>query len=285
MTTSIVRLDRLQAGLTAALASVHAGVTVVWAPSEFPRAAATDLVIACRLLAGPDGDPIGGDTATPATLPMTATLRVLAPVIGAGAILFASGRKFERTFASIDPEAERDAWLADILVRPMVDATFEASGADAITIEALEIGDLYKLAVRGSASGLVSLTIDTTAAAIVSTCDVRSWIELQAYSSNRYPRTGAAAALNRIRGSLRLPSIVQIFDTYGIGVTDTPGRVVTLDALAGPAWESRSALSFYVAQLSLAAEAITPIDRVYGTIQARGATAAAITLEMDTDTP
>lgn len=282
MTTTVVRLDRLQAGLTAALRAALPSATVVWAPSEFPRASANALVLACRMLAGPDADPIGGESLTPATLPMTATLVVIAPVIGEAGILFVSGRRFEHVFASTDATAERDAWLAEILDDPMVDATFEASDVDMITIAATEFGDLYKVSARGSASGLVSLTVNTTETGLVQAVDVRSYVEIQAYSTSKFPRSGAAAMLNRFRGRTRLPTIANILDAHGLGFVGTPGRVVTLDALAGPTWQSRSALTVWISQLSLAAETAPRIERVRGNVYARGA-GAPIQVPIDTE--
>lgn len=271
MTTNVVRLDRLQAGLTAALLAVRPSATVVWAPSEFPRPAAADLVFSCRLLSGPDSEPIGGDSCTMTRLPMAALLTLGVPVVGESAILFASGRRFEHVFASTDVEVERDAWLDELAVDPMVDATFGPSGTDAITIEALELGDLYKLSALGSAE----LEVTTAETALVQAADVRSWVEIQAYGSSRYPRSGAAAALNAFRGRLNLPMVASILESYGLGLVSGSSAALALNALAGPTWQSRAALTVYIAQLSLAAETVASIARVRATLSARGVNPAA----------
>jgi hypothetical protein len=282
VTTSPVYLDRLQTGLRLAVLAANPGATVVWAPSELPRAATPATVFTLRLLAGPDEDPLGGASATAASLPMAATITLADPVVGEGVLLFVSGRRFEHTFASLDIEAERDAWLVAITTDPMVNATFEASSTDAITIEADALGDLHHLAVRGDS---IALDVTSRESALVQVVDVRSYVEIQAHSTNRFPRAGAAAALNRFRSATRLPSVAAALEEHGLGLIGTPGRVVSLDALAGPTWTSRSALSLYISQLSLAAEAVERIAHIRGTLVVRGAAADDTAITVDVEPP
>lgn len=287
MTTRVVHIERLQAGLVELCRTLVPAATVVWAPSEFPRGAAADLIIACRLLAGPDDDPLGGASATPCTLPMTATLTILAATAGESIKLEASGRSFEYTIEiGDDIEAVRDGLLAEINADPgpLVDATFAAASTDAIEIAAAELGDLYHLRVRQSTPGLAALAVGTTAAGLAQSVDVRSWVELQALSTARAPRSGAAAALATILGRRALPAAQGILERYGLAFTGAPGRIVGLDALSGPAWQSRAAVTLYVSQVGLAVEAVGAITRARATLEARGATAAPITISLDVDT-
>lgn len=297
VTTRAVHLERLQAGLTELCRTLVPAATVVWSPSELPRGAAASSIIACRLLAGPDDDPMGGSSATPCELPMTATLRILDTTVGESIALHASGRVFEYVIQSGDDvEAIRDGLLAVIAADPgpLVDATFTAAATpvpdpdpdieDLITIAALELGDLYHLRLRQSTTGLASLTVITTGAGIAQSVDVRSWIELQAVSTSRSPRTGAAAVLSTILGRRNLPIAQRILERYGLAFTGAPGRIVGIDALAGPAWQSRSAVTFYVAQVGLAVEPVGAITRARATLEARGATADPITISLDVDT-
>ena len=287
MTTSLVHIDRLQAGIVALCRALVPAATVVWSPSELPRGAAADLIVACRLLAGPDNDPIGGATATPCTLPLTATLTILVATVGESIVLQASGRSFEYVIESGDTLTDvRDGLLAVIAASPgsLVDATFTASGAASIAIAALELGDLYPLRVRQSTAGLASLVVVTTGAGLAQSTDVRAWIELQAVSTNKAPRSGAAAALAQILGRRNLPAAMAIMERFGLAFTGNPGRVVGLDAIAGPAWQSRSAVTLYVSQIGLAVEAVGAITRARATLTARGATAAPITISLDVDT-
>jgi hypothetical protein len=60
--------------------------------------------------------------------------------------------------------------------------------------------------------------------------------------------------------------------------------VVSLDALSGPAWQSRSAVTLYVSQVGLTVEPVGAITRARATLQARGATTAPITIPLDVDT-
>lgn len=287
MTTRAVHIERLQAGLVELCRTLVPAATVVWAPSEFPRGSAADLILACRLLAGPDDDPIGGASATPCTLPLTATVAILTATVGEAIKLEASGRSFEYVIQSGDDlEAVRDGLLAAIAASPgsLVDATFEASGTDEIAIEAAELGDLYHLRLRQSTPGLASLTVDTTGAGLAQSVDVRSWVEIQAVSTSRAPRAGAAAALSTLLSRRNLPAAQAILERYGLAFTGAPGRVVSLDALSGPAWQSRSAVTFYVSQVGLAVEPVGAITRVRATLEARGATTAPITIPLDVDT-
>lgn len=287
MSTRAVHLERLQAGLVALIREIVPAATVVWAPSEFPRGAAADLIIACRLLAGPDDDPMGGAAAAPCTLPLTATLSILAATVGESVALHASGRRFEYVAEAGDDESDvRDGLLAAINASPgsLVDATFAASGAEDIAIAAIELGDLYQLRVRQSTPGLASLVTLTTGAGLAQSVDVRSWVELQAFSTNRAPRAGAPAALAQILGRRNLPVSMALMEQFGLAWTGAPGRVVSLDALSGPAWQSRSAVTLYVSQVGLTVEPVGAITRARATLQARGATAAPITISLDVDT-
>lgn len=283
MTTAAVHLDRLQAGTTALLRALAPTATVVWAPSTLPRASAADLVLACRLLSGPDADPIGGAGATSVTLPLAATLQILDVTAGEAVLLLASGRRFE-VVAGVgdDVTAVRDAMLVAIGDAPLVNATFTAAGADSIAIEALEFGDLYKLGVR-AAPGLASLVVTDTAVGVASSVDVRSWVEIQAFSANRAPRVGAAAALADIRARARLPSSLEILDAYGLSFSGPPGRVVGLDGMTGPTWESRAAWTAWISQLSLVAEVVGGIERARATIEVRGGTPEPVEIDIDTD--
>lgn len=275
MTTRPVHLERLQAGLVELITTLVPAATVVWAPSEFPRGAAADLIVACRLLAGPDDDPMGGSTATPCDLPLTATLTILVPTAGESIALRVSGRQFEVTVQPGDTITDvRDALLAAIGAAPgsLVDATFTASGGAAITIAALSLGDLYQIGVRQSTPGLATLVVDTTGAGLAQAVDVRCWVEIQAFSSDRAPRGGAAAALAQILGRRNLPVAQAILDRYGLALTGAPGRVVSLDALSGPSWQSRSAVTLYLSQVGLYVEPVGAITRARATIEARGQT-------------
>lgn len=297
MTTRAVHIERLQAGLIELCETLVPAATVVWSPSELPRGAAADLIIACRLLAGPDDDPQGGASATPCELPLTATLRILTATAGESIVLQASGRSFEYVIqAGDDVEAIRDGLLAVIAASPgaLVDATFAAAATpqvdptpdieDLITIAALELGDLYHLRLRQSTAGLASLTVNTTGAGLAQSVDVRSWIELQAASTSRSPRTGAAAALSTILSRRNLPQAQAILERYGLGFTGSPGRIVGIDYLSGPTWQSRSAVTFYISQVGLVVEPVGAITRARATLEARGATTAPITISLDVDT-
>jgi hypothetical protein len=288
MTTRAVHIERLQAGLIELCNTLVPAATVVWSPSELPRGAAADLIIACRLLAGPDDDPLGGSSMTPCELPLTATVSILDAVIGESIALHVSGRVFEYVIEAGDDEGDiRDGLLAAIAAEPgsLVDAEFAPGpGGDQFTIEAESLGDLYHLRLRQSVSGLASLAVDTTGAGLAQSVDVRSWIELQAVSTSRSPRSGAAAALSTILGRRNLPAAQAIMERYGLAFTGSPGRIVGIDALAGPAWQSRSAVTLYVSQVGLVVEPVGAITRARATLEARGATAAPITISLDVDT-
>jgi len=288
VTTNPVRIDRLQAGLVAAIARVLPDALVLWAPSAFPRGAAPDLLMQCRLLAGPDTSTRGGDTRTPATLPTSVRFRIVATSNGDAAALFLSGRKFERTFVTGETVTEaRDAWLALLADEPMVDATFTADGTDAIVIDALELGDLYDVAARGSAPNLVALDVLADQRCVIQVEDVTSYVEIQAFSMARYAMDGAARRLSQLRSRMMLPTVADTLESFGLGIVGVPGRVVSLDSMSGPQWQSRSAITLYVSQISIAAELGPTIDRARGTIVVRGTPVAPheTTIDVDTEPP
>lgn len=275
MTTVPVRLDRMQAGIVAWLAAVHPGARVLWAPSEWPRAAdGTDLVLTARLLSGPDSTPVGGAARPVWELPLTAVARILpgaAGAAGSDVMLRASGRAFEYAIDALDDvEAVRDGLIAATAAGPgpLVSATFEPVDDDEILISALDVGDLYDLGVSAAATGLIELEVLTTETAAVQVADVSALVELQAWTGSRYPRGGAASALSRLIATLLLPTAQAELDRYGLAVTIVD-RIVPIDGLAGPQWESRAVLSVRVGMLSVAAEAPLTIARVRGTLIAR----------------
>lgn len=291
MTTLPVRLDRLQAGIIAWVESVIPSVTTLWAPSEYPREAADDVVVAAKLLLGPDGEPGGSLSRSYALLPTAATLRVLpaaAAATGESVGLRVSGRRFEFT---IPPAATtaivRDGLLAAIgtTESSMVSATWSAVGTDTISITQLELGDLYQLELLSSLPGLAEVVITGSAIGRVSTGDVSSLVELQAYGRSRYLRSGAGAALQRLRGTVRLPTPLSVLDAFGLAIVGGPGPVVPLDDLAGPTWQSRAAWRVSVAQLSLAAEPLGGVSGVRASLDLRGATAAPILVTLPIVTP
>lgn len=251
MTTEVVRLDRLQTGLRAWVTALFPDITVVWS-GEYPRERTTPTYVTLVKIAGPRSAGAGSWSKTTHALPMSATLTVTDATPGRRATLRASGRRFSyKAQAGDDVEAVRDGLLAVIDVGgdpgPMVSATFSARGTDAIEIVGLEAGDLYRL----SAQGLASLTIDTTIACKVQLDEVVHTVRLQAYSTSRHPRSGASRVVAKILGSRELDPGIAVLDAYGLDVV--PGNPVDLDSMAGPVWESRSAIDLDVSQLSLAA--------------------------------
>ncbi len=271
MTTTPIRLDRLQAGIVRWLEVACPEASVLWGLAEASREAQQRLVITARILSGPSDTPIGGSAAYRATLPMSATWRVLPAAlaaVGSEVGLRASGRSFGTVIPSTPTlEAIRDALLEAIGDTPMVDATFVAVDDDVIEIEALDAGDLYKLAAMQSASGLCTLTTTSSTNTEVCTTEVVTQIEVQAWGS-RYPRSGASHAMARIVAGAGLSERQAVLDAFGLGVN--LGSPVSLDTLSGPQWESRSALSMRVMQLSIAAAAGPIIQSVRATLQARG---------------
>lgn len=282
MTTRPVRLDRLQAGIVAWLRQVLPAATVVWGPSELPRGAASDLLVAARFLTGPTESPIGGAATPTTTLPTVARLTVdPAAVPGDSVRVEASGWAWEYTLVGGDtPALARDALLARMTVAPvLVSATFAAQGTASIDVAALELGDLYQLRAGGPATW----TVLDSEVAIVQASEVSALIELDFRATNRYPLGGAAAACSRVQSTLALPSVAELLDAYGLGVSPL-GAPAQIDALSGPVWESRSVLSIRVSQLTLAAEAPGLIESVSATLVARSVTrdievTAAITVE------
>lgn len=270
MTTRPVRLDRTMAGLRAlVLALTPAGTACRWSHGEYPGELDGDVLVTFRLLSGPFTAGAGEASGGPVTLPLTATITIDDATEGDDAVLRVSGRRFEyRAQSGDDVTMIRDGLLAaigDPEDDALVSATFTASGLDAIAIAALEPGDLYGL----SASGLASLVVDTSAVVKASTDDVESVIDLQVFSRSRFPMDGAAAIMSALIAALDLPTARAIMDAYGIDVSF--GRPVAIDSLAGPRYVSRQSSTIRVTQVSLIAEASTPVETVESTITFRDA--------------
>ena len=272
MSTSPVRIDRLQAGLVAWVQSVHPGTTVVWAQSGFPRDTDTGLVFTLRVLAPPSEDPIGGGSRSTRLMPTRVTVQIEGATVGESVKLSVSGRSWEYEIeAGDDVEAVRDGLLAAIEAPTMVSAAFTAVGSDSIQIDATAVGDLHSVWSRGSADGLIDHTVDATTLCEVASADVRTYVEVQAWSYQLAPRLGAPAALSRLMQTRRLTTAVSTLGAYGLAVVGGPPAPIDLSALSGPAWQSRASISFYVSQLALYAEPVESIERVRGTLDLRDA--------------
>lgn len=256
MTTEAVRFDRMEAGLRAWVTALVPGITVVWS-GQYPRERATASYATLNKIAGPRSAGRGSWSRPTHTLPMTCTATITAATVGSVATLRASGRKFSyEAQAGDDIEAVRDGLLAAIGSDPMVSATFVASGADAIAIAALSVGDLYRV----SGQGLCSVATNTSQACKVQIDQVVSVVRLQIFSADRRPRLGASRYMANVLGARQLDHAVAALDEYGLDVV--PGDPIDLDALAGPVWESRSAVDLEVMQVSLSARAGRQITEV-----------------------
>lgn len=257
---SAVHISRLMAGVIASLDTI-AGVTSVWAPSEYPRPGGTPGLIAARLLDGPSTAVIGGESVREAELPTAARMAFDA---GGGTVrLHASGFYWEAAGASAT--AVRDAMLAAIAAEPYIDATAAAFGTDAIDLADAALGGLHGLGVSGPAS----IAVQATERAVVQTGEVQSTVEVQAFSTQRYPNDGAADLLSTWLGGLWLPSHQRILERFGLVVLGPRPAVVDLTAQAGPSWESRAAIRLAIGQVALRAELLEPIERVVLNMEAR----------------
>jgi hypothetical protein len=297
MSSNPVRIDRLQAGLVAMVTAGCPGSTVVWAPSEYPRPAGQPSVVTVQLVAPPSAAPLGGTSKPVRALPTSATLRVLDATEGATIVTTISGWRTEYVVpAAATTETVRDALLLLYAAAPLQGITTtavddpgddeedEADDVHEIAVEADALGDLWGLSILGSDPDMIEIDDVVMAAAQAAIVDVRSFVQVQAYGIDRSPRLGAAAVLTRLTGRLMLPSLVRIRSDYGIGLVGGPPTIVGLDALSGPGWESRAAASFFVSQVSLAAEAAEVIERVSGTMSVRE-NASTTTIVIDTGEP
>ncbi len=256
MTTNPVRLDRLEAGITAYLDLVLPDAVNVWSPAKrVPSPSDGDLHARASLVTGPtvrSGDV--NESTFPLPLPSEAVLSVPSGIdVGNSLIAEVSGRRFVYDVqAGDDAEAARDGLLA--LMNPAyIDAEFVATGTDQITITPTALGDLYNVDAHGS---LTVSTTDTLCAVQFDQNDCG--VEIMIHSLNRYPSTGAAAAMARVLGRLRLPASRRIFESFGLTVY--PGAPVDLTSLSGPEWLSKNAATLTVSMVSVAAEAVPTIQ-------------------------
>ena len=267
MTTNPVRLDRLQAGTMALIRSrAPSGTTAKWTKTKYPRGIASDTYFTAQLDNGPSPRADRNHAAVyEAVLPLELTLTVDG-VLTAGdtLILCVSGRTFRADVEAGDTAEDlRDRLLSEF-AEPMIDAVFSADGTDAMRIVAVAYGDLYGVRVlRGPAS----LSVDVSSLCKVQEDSVRCEVEIQAYSRSPDPMTGAHAALSRIVQTLELPEQAAILEDHGMTVA--PANVVDLSKMAGPEWETRSAVTLSVYLPSVAASPINAVQSAGLTLEAR----------------
>lgn len=260
----MVRLDRLQAGVCAALTAALPGVTVAWAMG-YPSAEGAASIVTARVVSGPGADPLGAPRPRVRLLPMRVRVRVLpgvAAASGEDVRVRVSGLGWEHAIGpGATVQSVRDALLAAIGPAPMVSATFTANDTDEIDVEADALGDLYNVAATGTIAGLIETEVLESVAASVQFGEMATLLELQAYSQSPYPRTGASSVLSRFLTRCRLPSISRILDSYAVGMQGPLSAGPTnLDALSGSAWRSRAAVLIRFSQPFLAAEPAETIE-------------------------
>ena len=260
MSTAPIRFDRLQAGLPASVRAALPAASVVWHGQRLPHGAATDPLARLRIVAGPTEV----NASRPVrTLPTAATLTLTAQPAGTDVVLRASGMSWSyRVLPGDDVTAQRDGLLT-ALDGALIDASFVASGADAIAITATSLGDLYGL---GASGGTIVATASEAASVRVS--DVEFLIELDVSRSDPTPRGGASAALSRWQTYARNREGLALLGSYGLGLPRGLPAVTPIDGLAGPTWQSRSRISFYVSTLSIHAESFIPIEAAEVTLNA-----------------
>jgi hypothetical protein len=251
MTTQPVRYDRLQAGLVASVrAAVGEGPAIVWGRQNLPRGAApAELVL---LEAG--DEPSSPDTAVTTTLPMIVTIR--APAAG---WVRACGVRFDG--------ADRDA-LVDALAEGLPDVTVEAEGGDALTLEAADVGDLYRLAVSEG----FDLTVDTEQRAAVAIDLAVVRVAVDFYSQVTSPRAGSRRTASRWRGWLGGPAAQLLLAEHDLAVNVV--SMLPADDFSGPEHQSRTRVSVDVSMPAIWAEAVGDIVTANMTLNTREPSAA-----------
>jgi hypothetical protein len=256
MTTLPVRLDRLQAGLVSVVSTILPSATVVWSPSEYP-ADDVPLLVALRLISGPDFAPLGTRATPMRTLPTAGTFTVGAVSDGDTLVARASGLQWEYVVGVGETtEQGRDGLLAAI-DDTLIDATFSASGTTDIDVTATSLGDLW--CVSADAPVTWTPTAETVCQALIG--DVTAQLEIQVFSQSRYLREGAQAAATSLLTNARLPAARAIMDRHGVSIQGEPSTV-TLDSLSGPGWQSRVAITARVCMTALSAETPELIENV-----------------------
>lgn len=278
MTTTPLRLDRLQEGFITLAETALPGVSVLWDHSEYPRTQAEDQVLTTSLLDGPDNAPTGGSWRQLRMLPLEQTVRILPAAVGQtgeSVKLWACGLWWEYQIQVGDTLANiRDGLIAAIDALPLFDAEYTAVDDDEILLEA-DLGDLFGVEVTGSVPGLIETTVDVEQLAQVHFMPLMSSLRVQAYSMDRYPRSGAAAMLTRLRTFLLTDAAEEIKSRYGLSQVGFNPAAVNLNALAGSKWRSRSAMTVEASQLAVFAQPAKIIEQIRGTLKTRSTAGSA----------
>lgn len=260
MSSSPIRFDRVQAGLVATVAAALPTSVRVWAGQEIEDGTAGDGPLAVLSIVTGFDPPSGGASRPTRTLPTAATLTITAP-----ARVWIAGMWWEAT--------DRDDLLEQLDAAPWLSATYEAGDPTTITFEAPSPGDLHDL--RAAPAEAAEWEIDEDAQAEVLIEHVAGVCSIDLYSRARSIRAGAMAELQRWRSYVQTSPGRELLDRFGLALGGEPIRILPLDAIAGPRWDSRARASFTVTTLSVDASISIPsIETASVEVAAREPTAS-----------
>jgi hypothetical protein len=244
VSTSPIRFDRVQAGLVASVAAALPTAVRVWAGQEIEDGTAGDGPLAVLSIVTGFDPPSGGASRPTRELPTTATLTISAPCR-----VWIAGMWWEA--------ADRDDLLEQLEAIDLISATYEASGADAIVFEAPSPGDLHDL--RAAPAAAAEWEIDESAPAEVLVESVAGVCSIDLYSRARSIRSGAMGELQRWRSYVQTTPGRELLDRYGLALGGEPIRILPLDSIAGPRWDSRARASFTLTTLAVDASTSIPV--------------------------
>lgn len=261
MTTTVVPAHRLQMGVEAWIASILPAASVLWNPVELPRESTRSLVVQPRVISGLTSATLGGIERRNTTLPMQVTATIAGVSPGDSVLLCFSGLSFEHTAtAGQTGEDVRDALLVAVTSSLLHDVTAIGVGSDKIQLSAPSVGDMYGVSASSNTEGVISLSVDATQSAQVTIGEAETTVQIQAYSTNRYLRLGAAQSLATLLARQNSQSAQSLLESYAISILGPVGQIIDLTALSGPQFESRAAVNVQFTMPTIYAEAIDNIE-------------------------
>jgi hypothetical protein len=252
-------IPRLRYALRSLILAAHpSNVTAVRADATFPRSpsAGGDLVT-YRIVRGPSRTQ---SQRVVLDLPTSLLLTFAAPVentrIGLRLSDVARYADLGAAPSATDARDALSAVLSEAVIGP---ALLPGVTVADVSTEQIRLtgaaGTMWEPEAIGSG---LTLTAETTQFAQCLTARARAVVELEAYSA-----TDARGLLMEIEAALRGVAVDSVEHATGAIFERHPvGEIVNLDALAGPAWESRAVVRIAVSLRTLRAEALESIETV-----------------------
>lgn len=252
---AVVRIDRLKAGLYAALSAELDPTEVQWGYSNIDDDELPAAYCSLSILRGPVAVNQGRARSRAIQEPTTTTITIAAPDAGGGELVTAwlNLQRYAYTTAAGDTAQDaRDALLA--LLGAESGAVVVTNSTDKIDVSPAGTGTLWDVRAAGLASAV------TTYSNLLSFASGRYLIEIQLDAYARPPLDAADIAGDAYHALLTEEVSSALFADYGVSLGRRNDPPLNNSAIAGGLWESRYTFRFETSMVGGKARALTPIE-------------------------